>query len=280
MEKTKEQLHEERVQLLNKIREYELAGRFDEDIMDDPPAPVLMPEDIDYMNRSLKYRFKARLAVELARIVIKKLERNNQFKIDEFRGIENFRNLDSGAIITCNHFNPFDSFAIHLTYEASKQRRRTFYRVIKEGNYTNFGGFYGFLMRNCNTLPLSSNMETMKKFFTSTIKILKNGDFVLVYPEQSMWWNYRKPRPLKKGSFVFACKANVPVLPCFITMKDSEHMDEAGFPVQEYTVHISEPLYPDARLGHRERVEDLMQRNFQVWKDIYEREYKTELSYS
>jgi len=208
------------------------------------------------------------------------LIRKNQFKITEMKGMEHFSDLKSGAIITSNHFNPFDSFAMHLAYEASKQKSRTFYRIIKEGNYTGFKGFYGFLMRNCYTLPLSSNMDTMKKFYSAVIAILKRGDFILVYPEQSMWWNYRKPRPLKKGSFVFACKAKVPVLPCFITMKDSDVLDDAGFPVQEYTINISEPLYPDQNLPYREQVEDLMKRNYEVWKDIYEKTYQTELSYS
>ena len=36
------------------------------------------------------------------------------------------------------------------------------YRVIREGNYTGFPGFYGVLMRHCNTLPLSSNFKTME----------------------------------------------------------------------------------------------------------------------
>ena len=196
-----------------------------------------------------------------------------------FRGIENFRNLNSGALITCNHFNAFDSFAIQLAYEAADQPKRTFYRVIREGNYTNFPGFYGFLMRHCNTLPLSSNLETMKKFFDATITLLKDGNFVLVYPEQSMWWNYRKPKPLKRGAYVFACKADVPVLPCFITMKDSEQLDDTGFPIQEYTIHIPEPIYPDHSLSYRDRIEDLMQRNSDIWREIYEREYQTKLQY-
>ena len=68
-----------------------------------------------------------------------------------------------GAVITCNHFHPMDSFIMQKVFDASKHPKRM-YRVIREGNYTSFPGFYGFLMRNCNTLPLSSNMQTMKKF--------------------------------------------------------------------------------------------------------------------
>ncbi|MBQ3729008.1 MAG: 1-acyl-sn-glycerol-3-phosphate acyltransferase [Spirochaetales bacterium] len=269
----------DRIAILQKIKQYERAGRFDEDVEDDPPAPVLMPDDIDYLNNSRTKRAKTKVAFKLAHRLVDNLIKDKKLIIKEIRGIENFKNLQSGALITCNHFNAFDSFAIQLAYEAADQPNRTFYRVIREGNYTNFPGFYGFLMRHCNTLPLSSNLDTMKKFFDATNTLLKEGNFVLVYPEQSMWWNYRKPKPLKRGAYVFACKADVPVLPCFITMKDSEQLDETGFPIQEYTIHIPEPIYPDHSLSYRDRIEDLKQRNSDIWRTIYEREYQTKLSY-
>ena len=269
----------DRIAILQKIKEYERAGRFDEDVENDPPAPVLMPDDINYLNRGIREKAKTKVAFRLAHRLVDGLIKDRKLIIKEIRGIENFRNLNSGALITCNHFNAFDSFAIQLAYEAADQSKRTFYRVIREGNYTNFPGFYGFLMRHCNTLQLSSNLETMKKFFDATITLLKKGNFVLVYPEQSMWWNYRKPKPLKRGAFVFACKADVPVLPCFITMKDSEQLDDTGFPIQEYTIHIPEPIYPDHNLTYRDRVEDLMHRNSDIWREIYEREYQTKLQY-
>ena len=269
----------DRVAILQKIKEYEKAGRFDEDVEDDPPAPVLMPGDIDYLHRSVADKAKTKVAFRLAHKLVDGLIKDRKLIIKEIRGIENFRNLESGALITCNHFNAFDSFAIQLAYEAAEQPQRTFYRVIREGNYTNFPGFYGFLMRHCNTLPLSSNLETMKKFSDATITLLKEGNFVLVYPEQSMWWNYRKPKPLKRGAYIFACKADVPVLPCFITMQDSETLDDTGFPIQEYTIHISEPVFPDHSLSYRDRIEDLKQRNSDIWRGIYEREYQTKLEY-
>ncbi len=269
----------DRVAILQKIREYERAGRFDEDVEDDPPAPVLMPEDIDYLHHSKAEKIKTKMAFKMAHKLVDDLIKDRKLIIKEIKGLENFKNLETGALVTCNHFNAFDSFAIQLAYEAAEQPNRTFYRVIREGNYTGFPGFYGFLMRHCNTLPLSSNLETMKKFYDATVKLLRDGHFVLVYPEQSMWWNYRKPKPLKRGAYVFACKADVPVLPCFITMKDSEVLDENGFPVQEYTIHVSEPIFPNKELRYRDRVDDLMMRNSDIWRGIYEHEYQTKLEY-
>lgn len=269
----------DRVAILKKIREFERAGRFNEDVENDPPSQVLMPDDIDYIHKTRRDKAKTKIAFKMAHRFVNSLIADKKLIIKDIKGLENFKNLDSGAIVTCNHFNAFDSFAIQLAYEAADQNDRTFYRVIHERNYTNFPGFYGFLMRHCNTLPLSSNLETMKKFVSAADQLLTSGNFILIYPEQSMWWNYRKPKPFKRGAFVLACKSNVPVLPCFITMKDSEIMGDDGFPIQEYTIHISEPIYPNSALPYRDRVEDLKNRNFEVWKDIYEKEYQTPLIY-
>ena len=270
----------DRVAIVQKIAEYERTGRFSEDVEQDPPSKPLLPEDIDYLRRTRLERLKTKLAFRSAHMLVDRLIANRQFIIKEMRGLEHFKALDSGAVITCNHFHAFDSFAIQLVYEAAEQNERTFFRVIREGNYTSFPGFYGFLMRHCNTLPLSSDIRTMKKFIEATNTLLKEGHFVLIYPEQSMWWNYRKPKPLKDGAFTFAARNNVPVLPCFITMKDTDIPGEGGFPVQEYTVHVSAPIYPDPNLSYRKNVEMLKDQNYAIWKEIYEREYQMPLVYT
>ena len=269
----------DRVAIVEKIAEFERQGRFSEDVEDDPPSRMLMPDEIDYLRKSPLARIKTKFAYQSARKFVNTLIRDKKLIVKEIRGIENWHDLPSGAVITCNHFNAFDSFAIQLTFDAAKRNDRTFYRVIREGNYTSFPGFYGMLMRNCNTLPLSSNHKTLRKFTESTLTLLREGHFVLFYPEQSMWWNYRKPKPLKSGAYTFASRANVPILPCFITMRDSEIIGEDGFPVQEYTVHVSAPIYPDTEKPHIKRVEDLMEKNATVWREIYEREYSMPLSY-
>ena len=135
-------------------------------------------------------------------------------------------------------------------------------------------------MRHCNTLPLSSNRKTLNKFTEATGQLLKEGNFVLVYPEQSMWWNYRKPKPLKEGAYLFAAKNGVPVLPCFITMKDSEILGEDGFYVQEYTIHVSPPIYPQSGIPYKKNMERMMEQNAHLWKDIYEAEYHIPLTYT
>ena len=269
----------DRLEVLDKIARLEREGRFDEDVEEDPPTKELKPDDIDYLRKKISSKIKTKLTYKVARSFLNNIIANKQLIIKDIKGIENMNALKSGAIITCNHFNAFDSFAIQIAYEQSNQCKRKLYRVIREGNYTNFPGFYGMLMRNCYTFPLSSNKDTMRKFMHSMDVVLQHGDFMVVYPEQSMWWNYRKPKPLKKGAFTFAAKNNVPVLPCFITMEDSDILGKDGFYVQEYTIHIAPAIYPDPEKSRAANVDMMKEENFEVWKQIYETSYEEPLVY-
>jgi 1-acyl-sn-glycerol-3-phosphate acyltransferase len=274
---------QERIDIIEKIAQFEREGRFDEDVENDPPGKELKPEDINYLSKKYSTKVKRRIAYYMARKFMNHMIDEKQLIIKEIKGIENFDSLDSGAIITCNHFNAMDTFATQIAYEASKHakhNKRKLYRVIKEGNYTSFPGFYGVLMRNCNTLPLSSNTKTMRKFLEAVHKVLSDGNFVLIYPEQSLWWNYKKPKPLKRGGFDFAVKNNVPVLPMFITMEDSDVLDSDGFFVQEYTINIAAPIYPKKEFSNRENIEYMMNENTRIWKEIYEESYGIALEYS
>lgn len=269
-----------RVAVVKKIEEYERAGRFAEDVEDDPPTIPLDPDDIDYLRRSPLAKARTAAAFSAARRFVNRLTDDKKLIIKEIRGTENLTGLETGAVLTCNHFNAFDSFAMQIAVDSAKLKNRKLYRVIREGNYTSFPGFYGFLMRNCNTLPLSSNHKTLKKFMEATDTLLGRGHLVLVYPEQSMWWNYRKPKPLKNGAFTFAVKNGVPVIPCFITMRDTDLVGDDGFFVQEYTIHIGKPLEPDRDLPYSKKVQALADENYRIWKEIYEREYGMPLRYT
>ena len=271
----------ERLEILEKIENLEKEGKFDIDAENDPPTIPLPPENIDYLKKKYYSKFKNIVANKVGEKFLNDIIKENKLIIRKINGIENFKKVQTGAIITCNHFNPFDSFSIEQVFRISEQAKtKKLYKVIREGNYTNFPGFYGFLFRNCDTLPLSSNKRTMIEFKKAVDTILQRGDFILIFPEQSMWWNYRKPKPLKNGAFKLATKNNVPVIPIFITMEDSNIMGEDGFPIQEYTINIGEPIYSNEKLSDRENTEIMKEENFKIWKEVYEEFYKIPLEYT
>ena len=271
----------ERLEILEKIKKLELEGKFDIDAENNPPTIVLTPENVDYLKKKTSSKIKNKVANKVGEKFLKDLLKNNKLIIKEVNGIENLQNLESGAVITCNHFNPFDSFSIERVFRSSGQAKtKKLYKVIREGNYTNFPGLYGFFFRNCDTLPLSSNKRTMIEFMKAVDIILQRGDFILIYPEQSLWWNYKKPKPLKNGAFKFATRNNVPVIPIFITMQDSNIIGEDGFFVQEYIINIEKPIYPNEKLSERENTTIMRDRNYEIWKNIYEDFYKVTLQYT
>ena len=278
---TKTEKSKDRIEVLKKIEELEKEGKFDIDVEDDPPTVVLSPENVDYLKKKSYSKIKTRLANKMGEKFLNDLLKENKLIIKKINGIENLQNVKSGAMLTCNHFNPFDSFAIEKAFRTSGvSKHKKLYKVIREGNYTNFPGLYGFFFRNCDTLPLSSNRRTMIEFVKAVDTILKRGDFILIYPEQSLWWNYRKPKPLKNGGFKLAARNKVPIIPIFITMEDSNILGEDGFPVQEYTINIEKPIYPDENLNEKQNAEIMKNKNYEVWKKVYEDFYKIPLEYS
>ena len=269
---------QERLRVLERISELEKKGLWHIDVEDDPETLPLMPEDVDYLNERPLSRIKTVFANIMATRFFDKMIKNRQLIIKEIRGIENFTAAKGGKIVTCNHFSVGDNYAVWVALRDFMDGKKL-YKVIREGNYTNPPKPFGLFMRHCNTLPLSSQMSTMKRFMRAVKVLLVRGETILIYPEQSMWWNYRKPKPMQDGAFSLAVKNGVPVVPIFITMQDSDVPDGDGFFVQEYTVNILPAIYPDASLSAAEAREKMKVDNYNAWVRVYEEFYEKPLVY-
>ena len=272
-------LSKEKQELLKKIDEYEKEGLFDIDVNEDPEAPTLLPDKVDYECKKLSNKIKRKIANTIADNYFKRLIKKDILVID---GIENehilIDDFKNGAVIICNHFSAFDNYIVFHCIRKYLPKKYL-YKIIREGNYTNFPGLYGFFFRHCNTLPLSSNYHTMMKFFKSVNNLLTNKESILIYPEQAMWWNYKKPRPFKIGAFKIAYKANVPIIPLFISMKDDTRFDDDGYPIQRHTLHVMEPIFPNKEDKEKEETKNMMKKAYEKYKEKYEEVYQEELVY-
>ena len=270
---------EERLKVAEKIALFEKEGRFNEDVEPDPPSIPIKPDEVDYLNKKLSSKFMTCVANFLGKTYFESMIKKRKFIIKEIIGLENALAVKGGAIITCNHFNIRDNYAVYRSIKPALKKGHYLYKVIKEGNYTQFKGVIRILMRHANTLPLSSNFDTTKKFYDGVKELLERGEKILIYPEQAMWWNYKKPRPLKRGAFQIASKFNKPIIPTFITMKDSEIIDDDGSLVQEYYIHYLPPIYPDESLSAQENAATMCDKNYKLWVDVYEQFYGIKLKY-
>lgn len=269
----------ERLKILNRIAEHERLGLWDKDVEDDPETKILMPGKVDYLGTKLFSRIGTYFANRAAVKYYEKEIAKGNFVIKEINGIENYLSVTGGAVITCNHFSVYDNYAIYRAIRDYLPKGHYLYKVIREGNYTNFSGIYGYFFRHCNTLPLSSHPKTMMNFMRATDTLLRRGEKILIYPEQAMWRDYRKPRPLKDGAFRMAVKSKVPVIPAFITMEDTDRFDAEGGRIQAYTVWFLPPVYPKEGISQKENAEYLKSVNYAAWKNLYEKVYGIPLEY-
>lgn len=267
-----------KLELLRRIAELEKKEQWHLDVEDDPETYPLMPDQVDYLNEKLSSKIKNRIANVFGARFFDKMIEQRQLIIKEVRGIENFTAVKGGKIVTCNHFSVGDNYAVWVALRDC-MGGKMLYKVIREGNYTNPPKPFGLFMRHCNTLPLSSRKATMVKFMKAVAQLLERGETILIYPEQGMWWNYRKPRPLQEGAFSLAVRNKTPVVPVFITMEDSDVLDADGFYVQEYTLHILPAIYPDETLSRMEAKSDMKRRNYEAWVKTYEEFYQKPLRY-
>ena len=274
------EISENRKKILDRIEEFEREGKFDVDVEEDPETTPLDPDTVDYTQKKLSTRIGSFIANRLGRNHFEKMIKRGDVVLYEVRGKENLEAVrKKGALVTCNHFNAFDNYAVYRTLIPILEGKML-YKVIREGNYTSFGGFYGYLFRHCNTLPLSSSLKGIKALNKAMTELFARGEKILIYPEQAMWYNYRKPRPMKVGAFRFAVKNNVPILPIFITLEDTARFDADGLPIQAYTVHVLPALYPDPTLSTREDAERLCRENYRLWVETYEDFYGKKLEYT
>lgn len=243
--------------------------------------PNLTEEEIDklistfYENKKKKatYSFKQ----NVAKSIVEKLGKEIYPTI-EIEGLENLDALDlsKGAIITSNHFNPLDTFNIR---KITNLLRKELYVVIQDTNLA-LPKELGFLMNYMNTIPLKNSPSYILGTFKSELeKTLNKGNFVLIYPEEEMWFNYRKPRPCKRGAYHFASILNVPIISCFVEMIDLDSDDNDEFHKVKYIVHILKPLIPDKNKSDRTNSIELSKIDYEQKKESYEKSYETKLDY-
>ena len=268
-----------KLELLKRIEELEEKELWHLDVEDDPQTYPLMPHKVDYLNEKLSSKIMNKIANFAGARFFDKMIADRQLIIKEIRGIENFTSVQGGKIVTCNHFSICDNYAVWVALR-DHMDGRLLYKIIREGNYTNPPKPFGLIMKHCNTLPLSSQAATVKKLMEAIKVLLGRGETILIYPEQSMWWNYRKPKPMQDGAFTLAAKNNVPVVPIFITMEDSDVVDLNGFAVQEYTVNILPAIYPDNTIPRRDTTQKMKKENYEAWVKTYEDFYKKPLVYN
>ena len=231
---------------------------------------IIVPFDNE--RASYVSKIKAFLARKMAEGFTKKVNKST-----EIVGLENALGIRGSAIVTSNHYNPTDSTPIRILAK-HLNREKKLHISVQESNIFMTGAF-GFLMKNCNTHPFSRNAEYMVKNLKPALeKILKNDSLLLIYPEQEMWYNYKRPRELRDGAYHYAALFGIPVIPTFTEMVtlDGER-DADGFLPIKHILHILPPIYPNTSLSVRENRTRMQTIDYILKKKCYEDAYGVKL---
>ena len=218
------------------------------------------------------FRLKSFVARQMANLVTFWVNRDT-----EIVGLENMPSLPDGAIITSIHFSPVENTVIrHLVKQYGQKRLN----IVSQVTNLAMPGVIGFLMNYADVIPLSVSPHYMQRDFISVLsELLGRGEPVLIYPEQEMWFNYRKPRPPKRGAYHFAAKLNAPVVSCFVEMVDLDDNDTDRFKKVKYILHVLGVLYSDPNKSVRDNSIALAERDYQLKKAAYEQAYGKPLGY-
>lgn len=197
--------------------------------------------------------------------------------VNEIVGMEKLDTVEGSAFLTSNHFNPFDN---GITRVMTRRAGRGRLWAVSQGTNFVMPGVNGFVLRNIDVIPIIPEPSYMNGAFRQQMQETLDKDrFILIYPEQEMWFNYRKPRPGKRGAFLFASQFRVPVIPLFIELQDLPNTVAPGFQDVKMVLHILDPLYPDPSKTDRENSLDLCRRDYEAKVRCYEQVYGRPLTY-
>ena len=228
-----------------------------------------------YLSRRKKITYK--LNNRTARMIADTVSWSEN-KVSRIEGLDNIQDIKTGAIITSNHFNPLDSLIIRKM--TKKVGKKHLYIVAQETNLA-MPGLIGYMMNYTDIIPISRKISYIKHEFSDIIEEkLNKKHFILIYPEQEMWFNYKKPRPPKPGAYYFAAKNNVPIISCFVEMVDTGEEETAEFNKLKYVLHVLPPIYPDKEKTHKENSKIMMEIDYRQKIEAYEKAYNKSLDYS
>lgn len=259
---------------IENIRKAASEGRFNDKTEPFDPqweADALKADILDYVSRLGTIGFKIKNLA--ARAIVDVWIRKWSDGVNEIIGLEKLERVKGAAFLTSNHFNPFDN-GIHRTLARKAGRGRLV--AISQGTNFVMPGLNGFVLRNIDVIPIIPEPSYMNGAFRSLMqKNLDAGKFILIYPEQEMWFNYRKPRPGKRGAFLFAAEYGVPVIPTFVEMRTigPEPKDV------KLILHVLDPIFPDPAKTVRENSFAMCQADYAAKVACYEACYGKKLDY-
>ncbi|MBQ7999973.1 MAG: 1-acyl-sn-glycerol-3-phosphate acyltransferase [Ruminococcus sp.] len=178
------------------------------------------------------------------------------------KGKENLKKhrevIQNGIVSCCNHVHMWDFLGILSAITPIKP-----YVLIWADN---INGEWGTMMRHVGGIPIpEEDTKATFSYLRAVKKLLKEGNWLHIYAEGSMWEYYKPIRPFKKGVAFLACDCDKPVLPMAFTYREPNFIRKHIFrQIACFTLNIGEPIYKDDSLSAKEQRTDLTKRTHEA----------------
>lgn len=172
------------------------------------------------------------------------------------KGKENLKKhkdvLDKGAVSISNHIHMWDYIGISKALWPRKTNVLSWAPDISGEN--------GKMIRLVGGIPIpEDDFRATAAYMKAVRNLLKEGGWLHIYAEGSMWEYYGQIRPFKRGAAYFAIKEDKPILPMAYSFRKPGWIRRKIFKqIALLTLNIGEPIYANKTLPEREQEKDLL----------------------
>ena len=251
----------------DKIKELEQEEKFNEHIVPVNPKHVKpLGKNFKYFPKNPLYKIYSAIIHGFLNVVGPAFTKiAYKMKIEGRRKLKGIKS----AIVTCNHV----MFTDNLISRVAVKKNKVFFAG---DNFNNKKGLGGLSLRAGGFIPMGESYSEKVKFAKALERALKHNSYVVFFPEGSLWPEYEKPRPFKRGAFYYACKNDVPVIPVFICFQQLKTKKDR----YRVITKILEPVYKNNDIAtEKDQIKDMQEKTELAYKEEYEKFYNKKLTY-
>jgi len=179
------------------------------------------------------------------------------------KGRKNLKKIKGGAFIIGNHSHSMDC-AFTSVFTAFP--KRNYFIANKDAVQVVLGKYF---TKSLGALPLPDDPKGLINLSNAVETLVKNGNFVTIYPEATIWPYHTRLRPLAPANFHYAVKTNKPIIPVAVTYRYAKGKNYLN-KKPKVNVTICEPIYPKEGLNVIENKKYLAEQTSEVLKLIIE----------
>lgn len=220
----------------------------------------IFDEKYAYVDQSKKFRFRQTWARFLLNLFFFPVARI-RFGL-KIVGKKNFKKnkkiLKQGVVSISNHINFWDYICVMKTIRPFRSY------ILARGENVNDKS--GNLVRLVGGIPIpDKGIRAKATFIRSVDNLIKNGGWLHVFPEGSMWEYYAPIRPFKTGAANFAVRNNKPIMPLGFSYREPGWIRKHIFKqIACLNINIGNPIYPNHELSKIDQILDLTKRSHEA----------------